>query len=48
MFTGVIVNNKGEMKGSAITGKRFPQSNKFKEKAKSILIKTVKNEKENL
>ena len=28
---GVIVNNKGEMKGSAITGKSFPQSKKLKE-----------------
>ena len=31
LFAGVIVNNKGEMKGSAITGERFRQSNKFTE-----------------
>ena len=44
MFTGVIVNNKGEMKGSAITGKRFP--NQTERKVKSILIKQVQNIKE--
>ena len=31
LFAGVIVNNKGEMKGSAITGKRFRQSNEYTE-----------------
>ena len=44
LFAGVIVNNKGEMKGSAITGKRFP--NQTQRKVKSILIKQIQNIKE--